>query len=316
MIEIVPAAPAEYEPALALLFNRLAAAEQKASMGDVLRALGRGRISVHGLLTSHADGILVGSILYMLQQDRTAFVWPPSSLGENARAVDDALLSETIRRIELADAWIGQCLIHLNWRQERETLERNGFKHLTNLRFLVCRLDHVPKTLPLIAGRANAPLETIAYQPGVNDARFARVIEQTYVKTRDCPELEGSRTGEQALASHRMSGEFDPARWKLFRWQGRDAGVLLMNDHPEQSSWEVVYLGVVHDCRGNSLGERMLAQGLLAARAAGRSAVLLAVDCRNEYAAKVYDDLGFVETDRRAVHLHLPARPAVASESQ
>ena len=69
-----------------------------------------------------------------------------------------------------------------------------------------------------------------------------------------------------------------------------------MNDHPGQSSWEVVYLGVVRDCRGNALGRRMLAHGLAAARAAKRDAVLLAVDCRNDYAGKVYDDLKFVET--------------------
>ena len=54
--------------------------------------------------------------------------------------------------------------------------------------------------------------------------------------------------------------------------------------------------------------------GLAAARAAQRSAVLLAVDCRNDYAGKVYDDLGFVETDRRAVHLYFPRRrPAAAA---
>ena len=53
-----------------------------------------------------------------------------------------------------------------------------------------------------------------------------------------------------------MSGDFDPARWKLYRWNNQDAGVLLMNDHPEQSSWELVYLGVAHDCRGHDLGRR------------------------------------------------------------
>jgi ribosomal protein S18 acetylase RimI-like enzyme len=128
------------------------------------------------------------------------------------------------------------------------------------------------------------------------------------VKTRDCPELEGTRTGEQALVSHQMSGEFDPTRWKLYRWNDQDAGVLLMNDHPDQSSWEVVYLGVAHDCRGHDLGRRMLYQGLVATRAAQGASVLLAVDCRNEYAGKLYDELGFVECDRRAVHLYLPPR--------
>jgi GNAT superfamily N-acetyltransferase len=308
MIEIVPATADEYEAALGLLFNQLPSGEQKSSIADVLRALRRGRISQHGLLTARIEGAMVGSALFMLQSDRTAFVWPPAHTAEDpAPEVDDALLREIVCRIEKADAWIGQCLIERDRHEERETLSRNGFKHLTDLRFLVRRLDQPPAHPPTWA-LDGEPLETITYEPGINDARFARLIERTYLETRDCPELEGTRTGEQSLLSHRMSGEFDAARWKLFRWRGQDAGVLLMNDHPEQSSWEVVYLGVAQECRGNALGRRMLAQGLVAARAAQRCSVLLAVDTRNEYAGKVYDDLGFVETDRRAVHIYLPQR--------
>jgi ribosomal protein S18 acetylase RimI-like enzyme len=315
MIEIVPAVGDESQAALALLFERLPAAQQQASIADVLMALHRGRVTLHGLLTARVKGVITGAILYVLQSDRTAFVWPPVASGtESIAETEDALMREVIRQIDLADAWIGQCLIDRHWRQERQTLERNGFAHLTDLRFLVRPLDETLCEPSAASPAAAEALETVAYQPGVNDSRFARLIEQTYRETHDCPELEGTRTGEQALASHRMSGDFDPSRWKLFRWGARDAGVLLMNNHPEQTAWEVVYLGVARDCRGNGLGRRMLTEGLSAARAAQRSAVLLAVDCRNDYAAKLYDDLGFVETDRKAVHLYFPpaARAAAA----
>jgi ribosomal protein S18 acetylase RimI-like enzyme len=312
MIEIVEAANDEYQAALGLLFDNLPIAQQKASIFDVLNALRRGRIARHGVLTARADDVIVGSILYMVQLDRTAFVWPPATSGKYREpALEDALLREVIHRVESADAWIGQCLVELNRKHEQETLERNGFKHLTDLRFLVRRLDHVLDRAPRPAPD-DEPLETITYQPGTNDARFARLIERTYVETHDCPELEGTRTGEQALLSHRMSGDFHAEHWKLYRWRDQDVGVLLMNDHPDQTSWEVVYLGIAHDCRGNSLGRRILSQGLADAREARREAVILAVDCRNEYAAKVYDDLGFVETDCRAVHLYFPRRPSPA----
>jgi GNAT superfamily N-acetyltransferase len=309
MTEIVPAAPADYQAALALLFSRLPIAEQQNSITDVLRALRGGRITLHGLLTARDNGQMIGSILYVLQADRTAFVWPPIlAPGRGEPATEDALLAEVIRRIEAANAWIGQCLIELARCHERETLERSGFRHLTDLRFLARRLGDLSNEPPNPALETTEPLETVTYEPGINDARFARAIEESYRETCDCPELEGTRTGEQALVSHRMSGEFDPARWKLYRLGNRDAGVLLFNDHPEQSAWEVVYLGVVRDCRGNGIGRRMLAQGLAAARAAQRSAVVLAVDSRNKYADKVYDALGFTQTDRRAVHLYMPRR--------
>jgi ribosomal protein S18 acetylase RimI-like enzyme len=105
------------------------------------------------------------------------------------------------------------------------------------------------------------------------------------------------------LESHRLSGGFDPARWKIYRHDGVDAGLLLMNDHPDQNAWEVVYLGVVPSCRGLGVGRTMLQAGLSEAKLAGRDSVLLAVDRRNRYARKLYDDLGFVEMGVRAVHV-------------
>jgi hypothetical protein len=85
--------------------------------------------------------------------------------------------------------------------------------------------------------------EIVTYEPGVHDERFARLLEKTYVGTRDCPEVGGRRTGADALA---------------------------------------------------------------AAQGAGQSALLLAVDSRNDYASTVYDELGFVETDRKGVHVYFP----------
>ena len=261
-MDIVPAAHDQVEAALGLLFGRLSAHDRKNSVADVLRALRSGRIARHGLFVALIDGVPIGSVLYLMQHERTAFVWPPG-VSDRGRGeeVADALLSRLISEIEQADAWIGQCLIDPVWKWEREKLVRNRFAHLTDLRFMVCPFDEVPPP----RGHASSdqdPLETEIYQPGVNDTRFARLLEQTYVETRDCPELQGRRTGEQALASHRMSGEFDPSRWTLFRWHGKDAGVLLLNDHPEQNAWEVVYTGVAPNSRGNGIGRRMLAHGL------------------------------------------------------
>jgi ribosomal protein S18 acetylase RimI-like enzyme len=54
----------------------------------------------------------------------------------------------------------------------------------------------------------------------------------------------------------------------------------------------------------------MMNDALIAARGAGQSALLLAVDRRNDYASKVYDELGFVETDRKGVHVYFPEKKA------
>jgi len=311
MIRIAPAAPQEYEAALELLFDRLSPDERRISVKDVLRSLSGGRIVQHGLLSAWSGPKLAGSILYAIQRDRTAFVWPPRiRRGEADQAIADALVAELRARVDSAGAWIVQALLDPAAHDDADALDRNGFKYLTDLRFLVHML---PGGSPADL-RAESPLEgeveTVAYEPGRHDDRFARLLEQTYVGTRDCPEVGGRRSGADALLSHRMSGDFDPARWTLYRMAAKDAGVLLLNAHPEHSAWEVVYVGVSHNCRGLGLGRRMMTDALIAARGAGQSALLLAVDRRNDYASKVYDELGFVETDRKGVHVYFPEKKA------
>jgi len=312
MIRISRASPQEYEAALDLLFDRLSPDERRNSVKDVLRSLSGGRIIRHGLLAAWNDGSLVGSVLYAIQRDRTAFVWPPRmGPGQADSTVADALVAALRAGVDSAGAWIAQALLDPAAHDDADALDRNGFTYLTDLRFLVHMLDASARNQPVAGATFPPDLEIVTFEPGVHDERFARLLEQTYVGTRDCPEVGGRRSGGDALVSHRMSGEFDPSRWKLYRVAGKDAGVLLLNAHPEHSAWEVVYVGVAHDCRGLGLGRRMMIDALAAVRRAGQSTLLLAVDSRNDYASKVYDELGFVETDRKGVHVYFPeARPA------
>src|SRR5580704_15805020 len=308
MIRIAPVAPQEYEAALELLFDRLSPDERRLSVKDVLRSLSGGRIIRHGLLAAWNDGRLIGSTLYAIQRDRTAFVWPPRLRPEAEVAIADALVAALRGGVDSASAWIAQALLDPAARDDAAVLDRNGFNYLTDLRFLVHMLSgNAPENFALPSASAQ-DLEKITYAPGANDDRFAQLLERTYVGTRDCPEVGGRRSGAEALVSHRMSGDFDPARWTLYRIAGKDAGVLLLNAHPDHSAWEVVYVGVGHDCRGLGLGRRMMIDALAATRAAGQSALLLAVDCRNDYASKVYNELGFVETDRKGVHVYFPEK--------
>jgi mycothiol synthase len=306
MIRVAPARPQEYEAALQLLFERLSPDECRINVKDVLRSLTGGRIVRHGLLTAWSEERLVGSILYAIQRDRTAFVWPPrTQAGETDGAIQDALVAALLAGVESAAAWIAQALLDPAARDDADALDRNGFRYLTDLRFLVHTLGGLSQ-LADAEDSVESDVEIVTYEPGRDDDRFAQVLEQTYVGTRDCPEVGGRRSGANALYSHRMSGDFDPARWKLYQAAGKDAGVVLLNAHPEHSAWEVVYVGVAHDCRGLGLGRRMVTDALVAAKQAGQAVLLLAVDSRNDYASKVYDALGFVETVRKGVHVYFP----------
>ena len=298
MFRVRTATVDEHPAGVSLLLGHLPAAEREAQVAEILERARVGEVNLQGLLLSERDGEIVGAALMMASADAPVFVWPPAVRNDVPYDEPaDALLQEVRRRIDAGDAWLGQCLLEVESTRERSALSRNGFAHLTDLLFLQRPLD---EPLPPIS---DAPFETVAYAPGTNDEQFGRLLEATYVATRDCPELNGRRRGVEALAEHRASGRFDPSRWKIYRAGGEDVGVLLLSEHADQDAWEVVYMGVVSQARGRGYGRGMLLTGLYEARASGTGSVALAVDNRNSFAIGVYERLGFLEAAVRAVHV-------------
>ena len=88
------------------------------------------------------------------------------------------------------------------------------------------------------------------------EAEFRAVLQETYVGSLDMPELEGLRSLDDVLASHRAAGRFVPERWRVGRLRGEPdaAAVLLLASMPDRDAWEVAYLGLNCAARGRGLG--------------------------------------------------------------
>ena len=80
-------------------------------------------------------------------------------------------------------------------------------------------------------------------------------------------------------------------------------GCLLLADHPQDNQFELVYMGIVPQARGQRFGADVTRQALWLTGAAGRRQLVLGVDAENEPALQIYEQLGFTEWDRRRVLL-------------
>jgi len=128
--------------------------------------------------------------------------------------------------------------------------------------------------------------------------RFADVVRQTYQGTLDCPEITGKRDAALTIAAHRESGVFHPELWFLALLGEEPVGVLLLNFIPHQSSYEIVYLGVVPQMRGKGVGDVLTAKAVREAAARGDArAITLAVDAANWPARQLYERWGFKVTE-------------------
>lgn len=135
-------------------------------------------------------------------------------------------------------------------------------------------------------------------EPGAR-AALARALERSYVDTRDCPDLCGLRAVDDVIDSHRATGRHNPALWWVVYLHGQPEGALLLSPFPEQSSVELVYLGIGPVLRGRGLGRVLMEHAIEAAARAGALEMTCAVDMQNPCALRLYQRLGFRSIDRR-----------------
>lgn len=310
-ITVSPAVTANQSAALRLLFSRFPVEEQEGRLTEALASAAHGRLNLDGLLLATSSDQYVGAALVMIQADGTALVWPPviNCHGEDEASIESLLMDSICQWMEDHHARLGQALISPDDDVESALLTRHGFKHAANMFFLAKLLqrddslsdEEVSRKCPKLS---NHQIETKTFAED-NSERFASVIEQSYQHSLDCPYLNDFRTGAEAIASHKLSGEFDSSRWWLYSIDGSDAGVLLLNRHPDQNAMELVYLGVVPKFRGLGLGRRMLSDAIRYSTTVSCVSFFLAVDCDNHYANSLYAEFAFAELARRRIMLRV-----------
>lgn len=310
MLRIVPATGERLRPALELLFSEWPADARAARIAEIQQEIEDEDFDPEDLLLAELDGLPVGVQLTILRDDDVGMVWPPvvdsALLKRTSRlpseVIEDELLSEAARRLDAAGAWVGQALLEPNQSREHSAMQRNGFARLTELRFFERPLTE-SSSWPRPAKRPSLSYEP--YRRSHNRQAFVNVLEATYRGSLDCPEFNGVRDGRQSLKNHEAVSSFEPDMWRLYRFAGTDAGVLLMTERPDQQAWEVLYLGVVQTARGCGIGRAMLLDALQAAHDAKAERLLIVADARNVPAVSLYESLGFQALATRVAFVRL-----------
>jgi ribosomal protein S18 acetylase RimI-like enzyme len=239
-----------------------------------------------------------------------------------------------VEGIQRRGAKVAQALVTADEMGYAAALVACGFRNITQLQYL----RHDLQSLPVVAH----DLRLEPYCPA-NRALFHATLERTYEGTLDCPELDGVRTIDEVIEGHVAQGKFQPDRWWLAfarlsyrqnivsaakaappvtqrEWaasvsersaseESVPVGVALAIEMPEGDAWDLSYLGVTPEARGQGIGRVLAAHVLAAASQGGSGAVVLAVDVRNRPALQLYESLGFERTGLREVYLLVLGKP-------
>ena len=288
----------EQSEASAFIFADSSESEREMQIQEFLESIHSGKKDQHQILIARESGTLVGAGVLVFTDRSTAFFWPPFTRNQDCA---DAILQEMSTRIDRSDVSIGQSLLNPGQLNQRKILTRNGFPHLTDLLFM----RHPLSQSSLTDSKETKTLEWVQYDEQQNHQRFLDLLDLTHQASHDCPVLNDIRTAEESLESHRSSGDSDQQHWYLFHREGIDLGVLLLSEHRADNVWEVVYMGVAPEQRGHGYGSAFIRHGLEQAQAQNQSGVILAVDHKNSYAIKIYEELGFVRQNTLSVHARL-----------
>jgi len=299
---ISPCPPELRGDALEILYRRVPATLRPRLIADAMAEAESGRVDLSGLWVARRRGRLTGVLLTQPLAGRAAAVWAPEVESIWGRAALAAgLIRSALADLRARGFRIAQALVDASApRTAAGDLARGGLPRITALTYM-----HRDTARPM--GRPLGPgLPAFDWRPfgPETEADFRAVLQATYSGSLDMPELEGIRSLDDVMASHRAAGRFDPTRWRVGALGGEPgaAGILLLSEVPDRPSWEVAYLGLTPEARGRGLGRSSLAYALDLARA-HVPRLELAVDDRNHPARRLYDAAGFLAFDRRHVHL-------------
>jgi ribosomal protein S18 acetylase RimI-like enzyme len=292
-----PCPPDRRPETLSVLYQHLDAAAQRE---QVAKLLAGERVPLDGLLMCRSSAGVAGVMLCVAAAGRVLIAWTPRVSNvvpvDEVRSVVASLAEGACTLAGEVNARFVQLLASSDESAIAEGLSDAGFEHLTSL--VYARREIAPGETFLIA-----PLdfECVPFAPDLKDELLA-ILEQSYRESLDCPELTGVRTLPEIFESHR--GDSDPSLpyWRLIRRKGEWVGCLLLSEVRGSRDMELSYVAVLPAARGLGLGRCLAREAVRLSASAGKSAVVLAVDCRNHPALAMYEDEGFQPVEVREVY--------------
>jgi len=326
----------EWRPLLRAMLSHLEPSQQRRQLREWLpnsESAASGE-AFSGLFVARSTkhGTPAAAVWFQSVPGRTAAVGPPHSLvvaGERwllgqrpPPDVQRALLRHGLQWARGQGLEMVQAVLEPDDLALQDILSECGFEKLVDLQYL---------SSPRLSSDLESPDNQVAgttwhFQnvPPSDEqrARWCRLLDATYLETRDCPALAGRRSLEQTLEGYCHTASFLPEGWLILTTetarptqtaQSTDLGCLILADHPEHEFLEVVYFGLVPTARGRGWGARILERAAGLARRLGRYRLIAALDTENLPAQRIYAGLNYEFLAQKRVYAHFlsPHGPAI-----
>lgn len=238
---------------------------------------------------SDVDGRLKAAAILTRHAGRTAMLTMTAPRHRNECAMLEPLAVAACTRGSQLDVDIVQSLLDPAEVLSLELLTAGGMRVIGTLAYLERSCG---KDAPVRAPELPPGVSIEAWDPE-DRATLERLLEESYVDTRDCPGLAQMRDTRDILDGHLATGTFEPGMWWILSDGSGPCGVALLSAVPSAQCVEVVYFGLSPRVRGRGLARALLAHALARLRGRSERTVALACDERNAAAMRLYARAGF-----------------------
>jgi ribosomal protein S18 acetylase RimI-like enzyme len=303
---ILTATQATRLQALWLVYSSLPAEHRAAQVASTIATAVDPESAFADLLIAVRDKRIVAATWVQPAPGRTAVVWTPQLIDGEPEATLTALFKEIDARLEVGDFDLAQAILTTDEGQSPDHLRCHGFQLAAKLLYLICDVaasdvERIGAAQPVVQEQG-PPLEFEPFTESEAD-RLMNLVERTYVETQDIPALNNLRTMADVLDGYRHTGSFDPRNWFFVQLGESDVGCLLLADHPKMDQFELMYMGVVPESRGQGLGKWITEKAKRHTLQVGRPRLILGVDADNGPALLTYTSAGFQNCQERNVFL-------------
>lgn len=295
--QVRAAEPSERREALTLVFQHCPPDEQTRRAESALDLIQKGILRPDGLLILQYNQEMAGAVLSQDLKGATALLWPPQTQVVDQTEAEDCLIQTLHLQWLQSQIKVVQVLLEPEEMPWSECLLRNGFRHITALRYLRHFLHISSETAK----------NRLVFRPWseVDSSISESVLLRTYQESQDCPELNGILTMAEILQSHASPAGAEENHWWIAFDRDCAIGALLLAATVPGLEWELSYMGLIPEARGKGYGKEILLYALLEAKTEEIQQLHLTVDQRNRPAWNLYRSMGFEDYDHRQVYLHI-----------
>ena len=202
------------------------------------------------------------------------------------------LLGKSLSHLEGKSIALAQTVFDPNATLQIEAFRKAGFTHLAILNYLERKEYAKIPDVPIVECSWES-METNS------DGDLGPLLETTYLDSLDCPKIHGMRSIQDVIEGHRSAERYDPALWSICIHDGKQVGVILLNNTQVKSCMELAYLGVIPSTRGQGFGDVLLHRMALQMKALMCDRITLAVDSKNLPALSLYERWEFKMKSQR-----------------